>query len=306
MTHQIKSHNMPKNALKPLFMWAGGKSKLLKSYNPHLPDLNSVSAYVEPFFGAGALFASVQATYSHIPAIINDINPELIALLNTIKHNVEALSLELKELEAAYLSIRSYEVRNYRFYQRREEYWKAEIGSVRASALLFFLLKTGFNGIWQVSKKTGRYGTAAGLLQHTDSLFDYTLLREWHTALQHTSIHCGSYADLDVPAHAFIFCDPPYRASIADYGHAFTDKDHQALIGWCRKQQEQGCSVWLANREANDNFFEEHASDASVLRFDITYTAGRRKKTADGFKAVKATDLLLIWKQEPLTQKKAA
>ncbi|WP_171255118.1 DNA adenine methylase, partial [Acinetobacter baumannii] len=96
------------------------------------------------------------------------------------------------------------------------------------------------------------------------------------------------------PEGAFIYCDPPYRASYADYGHAFTDEDHQQLISWCRKQQERGCSVWLANREANDGFFEEHASDASVVRFDITYTAGRRKKTANGYEAVKATDLLLI------------
>lgn len=108
-----------------------------------------------------------------------------------------------------------------------------------------------------------------------------------------------------MPEGAFIYCDPPYRASYADYGHAFTDEDHQQLISWCRKQQERGCSVWLANREANDGFFEEHASDASVVRFDITYTAGRRKKTANGYEAVKATDLLLMWSRHEHTQKAA-
>ncbi|EID6181782.1 DNA adenine methylase, partial [Salmonella enterica] len=175
----VSIQNTPSSSLKPLkplYRWAGGKSKLLKSYNPHLPDLNSVSAYVEPFFGAGALFASVKSTYNQIPTIINDINPELVSLLNTIKHDFEAFCIELQELEAAYLSIRSHEVRNYRFYQRREQYWKEQIGSVRASALLLFLMSTGFNGIWQVNKKTGRYGTGAGLLNHKGSLFDYSLL----------------------------------------------------------------------------------------------------------------------------------
>ncbi|EBK5885326.1 Dam family site-specific DNA-(adenine-N6)-methyltransferase [Salmonella enterica] len=294
----VSIQNTPSSSLKPLkplYRWAGGKSKLLKSYNPHLPDLNSVSAYVEPFFGAGALFASVKSTYNQIPTIINDINPELVSLLNTIKHDFEAFCIELQELEAAYLSIRSHEVRNYRFYQRREQYWKEQIASVRASALLFFLMSTGFNGIWQVNKKTGRYGTGAGLLNHKSGLFDYSLLNEWHNALQATSIHCGSYADLDVPAGAFVYCDPPYRDSIADYGHAFTDEDHKDLIEWCRQLQERGCVVWLANREANDSFFEENASDASVLRFDITYTAGRKKKTENGHEAVKAKDLLMIW-----------
>ncbi|WP_227649848.1 hypothetical protein [Klebsiella pneumoniae] len=83
--------------------------------------------------------------------------------------------------------------------------------------------------------------------------------------------------------------------SYADYGHAFTDEDHKQLIEWCRQLQERGCVVWLANREANDSFFEENASDASVLRFDITYTAGRKKKTGNGHEAVKAKDLLIIW-----------
>lgn len=137
----VSTQNTPSLSLKPLYVWAGGKSKLLKSYNPHLPDLNSVSAYVEPFFGAGALFASVKSTYIHIPAIINDVNPELIALLNTIKYDHDELITQLQELEAAYLGYRSLEVRNYHFYRIREQYWKAEIGTVRASALLFFCSK---------------------------------------------------------------------------------------------------------------------------------------------------------------------
>ncbi|MCL0228244.1 DNA adenine methylase, partial [Klebsiella pneumoniae] len=53
-----------------------------------------------------------------------------------------------------------------------------------------------------------------------------------------------SYADLDVPAGAFVYCDPPYRDSYADYCHAFTDEDHKYLIEWCRQLQERGCVVW--------------------------------------------------------------
>ncbi|MCP6600196.1 DNA adenine methylase, partial [Klebsiella pneumoniae] len=113
----VSIQNPPSLSLKPLYMWAGGKSKLLKSYQTYLPDLNSVSAYVEPFFGAGALFASVKSTYSHIPAIINDVNPELIAILNTIKHDHDELITHLQELEAVYLGYRSLEVRNYHFYR---------------------------------------------------------------------------------------------------------------------------------------------------------------------------------------------
>ena len=40
--------------MKPLFMWAGGKKKLLKKYEPHLPQ--DFDTYVEPFLGGGAMF----------------------------------------------------------------------------------------------------------------------------------------------------------------------------------------------------------------------------------------------------------
>ena len=31
-----------------------------------------------------------------------------------------------------------------------------------------------------------------------------------------------------------------------------------------------------------------------IIRFDITYTAGRRKKTEDGFEAKKAVEILML------------
>ena len=40
--------------MKPLFMWAGGKTKMIKKYDEYLPE--TFSKYVEPFVGAGAMF----------------------------------------------------------------------------------------------------------------------------------------------------------------------------------------------------------------------------------------------------------
>lgn len=44
--------------IKPLFMWAGGKNKLISKYLPHLPK--NIKTYSEPFFGAGAMYLWVQ------------------------------------------------------------------------------------------------------------------------------------------------------------------------------------------------------------------------------------------------------
>ena len=43
--------------MKPLFIWAGGKNKMLKHYKPFMPK--EVNTYCEPFFGGGAMYIHV-------------------------------------------------------------------------------------------------------------------------------------------------------------------------------------------------------------------------------------------------------
>jgi DNA adenine methylase len=49
--------------------------------------------------------------------------------------------------------------------------------------------------------------------------------------------------------------------------------------------------VFLCNRDINDGFYDD--INLKINKFDITYTAGRRKKTEDGFEAKPATELLI-------------
>lgn len=285
--------------LKPLYMWAGGKSKLLKQYSPLIPDLNNVSSYVEPFFGGGALFAAIKSGTPELPGMVNDINSELIGLLNKTKSDYNNFVSHLHILEEEYLSINvlNKELRKEYFYKKRKEYWSLPEGETKTVALLYFLMKTAFNGIWQGCKESnGRFGTPAGLMTQTDKVFDYDRIKTWNDALQNTAIFSGSYEQLEIPENSWIYCDPPYRDSFTTYSLDFDDSHQLDLIKWCRKMhQEKGCTVWLANREANDNFFEDHCHDAIIHKFDIVYTAGRRKKTETGYEAKKAKDLLMIW-----------
>ena len=91
----------------------------------------------------------------------------------------------------------------------------------------------------------------------------------------------------DCPMGDFTFYDPPYRDSFANYNEAFSDEETKLLI----KKVEDNKNVWLSNRDSGDGFFENRK--ANLRKFPITYTAGRRKKTKDGFKAKKATEILL-------------
>ena len=213
--------------LRPLYKWQGGKTRLLTTYTPHLPVC--VDSYVEPFFGAGALFCHVRNVYSRMPALINDINPYLVNVLNTIKHYPALFTKHVKQTERDYLAISSYEERRQFFYQARENYWSLEdkrklipeavsVG-VCAAAALYFMLKTSFNGLWQPMKTRNDYfGTAFGRGNEKPGFIDYNLIFEWHEHLQDTTISNCRYEENHISDNSFVFCEPPYLDNKVTYG----------------------------------------------------------------------------------------
>lgn len=73
--------------IKPLFMWAGGKTKLIKKYEPIFENID-YSTYVEPFFGGGAVFCWKHADADNL--IINDLNSELMGICRAISDDHES------------------------------------------------------------------------------------------------------------------------------------------------------------------------------------------------------------------------
>ena len=57
-----------------------------------------------------------------------------------------------------------------------------------------------------------------------------------------------------------------------------------------------GSYVLLSNRDMGDDFFEKRCGNNELVKFDVTYTAGRRKRTEQGFEAKKAREILMIGK----------
>ena len=54
----------------------------------------------------------------------------------------------------------------------------------------------------------------------------------------------------------------------------------------------------MSNRDVGDGFFESRHGMNRLIYFDVTYTAGRRKKNADGtHSAKKAREILMIGEQ---------
>ena len=272
--------------MKPLFIWAGGKTKVLKHYAPFMPS--SFENYYEPFFGGGAMFVYVMNTYQPKNVVINDINSDVMNIYKAIKTDLTEFQQRLDSLESQYLPLSKDDRKKFYFDTRHLHAWNyQEWSKTFEAATLYFLMKTGFNGIYQLNKNTnGRYGTPAGLLNQKSNVYDRGTLLWWHNALQNVTIKTGDWKDsVNNDPNGFFFFDPPYRDSFADYGNEFGDDALTDLLDFADAQN----LVFVANR-ADDDWFEDQSRSMNVHYFDITYTAGRRKKTEEGFAAKKARE----------------
>lgn len=283
-----------------LFMWAGGKGKMIPHYAALLPEKLPEGGYAEPFAGGAALFAELRRTRGAFHAHLGDVNAEIISLYREVRDAPDRLIDNLRPYSRAW-GIASPAERRALYYRTRQAYWNMG-DTPEAVATLYGLMRTGFNGIWQTCKDSrGKFGTPVGLVDKCGHVLDEKVIREWSGYLQDTVTQALPYQQQDIPDNSFVFCDPPYRDSFTTYGTGFNDAAQLELIEWCRGlARDKGCTVWLANRDAGDGFFEEAAPDAPIMRFPITYTAGRRKRTDEGFEAKPATELLLVWNGEKM------
>ena len=89
--------------MKPLFIWAGGKNKMLKHYKPFMPK--KINTYCEPFFGGGAMFIHVVQNYDPKYLIINDINSDIVRIYRSIKDNCAEFTSLMDEMSKEYLPL---------------------------------------------------------------------------------------------------------------------------------------------------------------------------------------------------------
>jgi len=265
-------------------MWAGGKTKMIKHYLPHMPS--EVKSYCEPFFGGGAMFIHVMTKYNPNRAVINDINQDIMRIYRAIKTDYKNFITFVDALESKYLPLSKPDRKKMYYETRYMHAWHyGHWCNTQEAATLYFLLKTGFNGVYQLNHNTnGRYGTPAGLLNQKDKVYDRNVLQWWNNVLQQTEICSRDWKDVvDMEDDTFYFCDPPYRQSFANYGHSFTDDMCKELIQFCDSKS----NVMLCNRDDDEWFADQHHT-MNTTNFDANYTVGRKGK--------KEAKEILLWK----------
>ncbi len=265
-----------KHEAKPFLKWAGGKGQLINQIKEFLPSeivaAKQIEKYFEPFVGGGAVFFWLSKNYSIKKAYLYDINPEIILAYRTIRDDVRELINELKRLEGQYSKFSKFQ-REVFFYARRTEYndyisEKIENHCVRRAALMIFLNKTCFNGLFRVNSQ-GLFNVPFGRYENP-TICDENNLHAVSAVLQHAVIEAGDfeYCLKKTDANSLVYFDPPYRpisktASFTGYiKKGFNDKDQKRLKKACDELSKIGAKVILSNSDPknvdpDDNFFEE-------------------------------------------------
>jgi DNA adenine methylase len=208
--------------VKPFLKWAGGKSQLLKTLEKLYPDSlkkGECSHYIEPFMGGGAVYFDIIQKYPIKSSYLSDINPEIVIAYKVIQQSVDTLIEQLDELSTKYYAL-SQEKQKQFFYQIRDDYnlQRSEINFqsyseswIKRSAMLIFLNKTCFNGLFRTNKR-GSFNVPHGKYKNP-KILNQDNLKAVSTALQIADIRLTDFEESleAVKDNSFIYFDPPYR-----------------------------------------------------------------------------------------------
>jgi DNA adenine methylase len=245
----------------PFIKWAGGKRQLLSELDKRLPA--RWNTYFEPFVGGGALLVHLENKGQISSAVIADANRELINLYHIVQqHPCQLLSAVLNE-----------EFRNDNDSFNR---WKHEFNAimgepgyeVERAAILIYLNRYGFNGLWRVNNK-GKFNVPFG--RHADrTLACETSLMKFSALLSKVLILNADFETAVKSAKNgdFVYFDPPYMpvsktANFTDYNSGgFGFEDQERLAKRFRKLSKKGVLLMLSNSKVEE--IEELYSDYHI------------------------------------------
>ena len=256
--------------MRPLLKWAGGKRQLLPVLEHYYPT--AFHRYLEPFVGSGAVFFHLASTgvLDGRTVTLSDVNADLIGCYRAVRNETDAVIDALQRLEREHRRRGDacyYEVRDERFNPARAKLMAASGGSgttaaahypADLAAMLVFLNRTGFNGLFRLNR-LGEFNVPAGRYREP-RICDPDHVRAVAAVLRRRGVaieHRGFEAALGEAGRGdFVYCDPPYAplsrtSSFASYtaaGFASLDQHRlmEAVIRACRR----GARVVVSNSSA--------------------------------------------------------
>lgn len=256
----MKQQSQPSAETKarPFLKWAGGKGQVLSQYDPFFPK--EWGTYHEPFLGGGAVFfhlaqqrgAAAQQTGSEpsrpssppFPAILSDINPELVNVYRCVRDHVEEVIAQLAWHQAHHSAEYYYQLRAA---EGGDPIWRA--------ARLLYLNKTCFNGLYRENSR-GQFNVPLGRYRNP-RICDADNLRAAARVLQGVELLVQPFWQVLQRAKPgdFVYLDPPYyplssSSRFTAYSRfPFGEAEQRQLRDVFAALVDQGVQVMLSNSD---------------------------------------------------------
>ncbi len=273
-------------SVKPFLKWAGGKGQLIKEIEKYYPfEKGKITKYAEPFVGGGAVLFDILSKYDIEEVYISDINAELINTYVIVREHIDELVKLLIKYQNEYVPLDKDNRKNY-YIEKRNRFNDIKINdnkteNIEKAALMIFLNKTCFNGLYRVNRK-GLFNVPMGAYKNP-LICDEKNLRAVSEKLQNVKIVCGDYKKSDdfIDENTFVYFDPPYRpltetSSFTAYTeNLFDDEKQIELANFVKRMSDKGARVVVSNsdpKNANeeDDFFDKIYAIHKIKRVEAT------------------------------------
>ena len=275
----------PKSFLK----WVGGKTRLMKKLEEYIP--NNYNTYYEPFLGGGSVFFN----FTPKNAVISDLNKTLIDTYTTIRDDFDELFKHLQDLEKKNTSENFYKYRE-EFNNLRSDEKKILESKTYISALMIYLNKTGYGGVYRENQKGG-FNVPYGNYKYIN-ITDKENLLKVKESLNNVNLSCSYYSNILKKAEKgdFIYLDPPYhkenKTSFTKYQKDdFDEEEQKKLASLLKKLDKRGVMFLLSN--SNTNFINELYKDFTIVEVTIGRHINNKNKDS-GIKSKKNNEVLIF------------
>jgi DNA adenine methylase len=260
--------------VKPFLKWVGGKTQILDDVLALFPP--KIHNYHEPFLGGGSILLGLLSYIKAGKIIVSgriyasDLNSNLIGLYKNIQLYPNELINEVKRLVEQFNGIKGDEVNrkattieealtspeSYYFWIRGQfnKLSKEERGTVIGSAMLLFMNKTCFRGVYR--EGPNGFNVPFEKIQKNQTIMDENHIREVSELIKDVSFVIQPFEESlnSVVEGDFVYLDPPYapetEKSFVGYTADGFDLDtHNRLFSECNRLTARGIKWLMSNAD---------------------------------------------------------
>jgi DNA adenine methylase len=233
-----------------ILKWAGGKRGLVQAILSTFPPGYEDRIYHEPFLGGGAVFFAIKPR----SGTVNDVNPRLTNFYGVVRDSPDALIEEASK--------HPYEKET--FYMLRDRFNAGGLDPVEDAALLLYLNKTGYNGLYRVNSR-GMFNVPFGTYKNP-TIVDADDIHAASEALRCVDLRCEDFSYLldEAQEGDLVYFDPPYEplSSTANFNTysptGFPWSEQVRLSETVRELDARGVLFTLSNSEPAKRLYRDY------------------------------------------------